>query len=189
MPACGNAYALFAARTGSADSYSLWFRSSSDEITVCLYSTPVLNQATPQEDDSIIAYDSRRQLQFWIWLYRFTLPITLFYIGPRAFQITPSQALFSLPLVSSRDLLNASMRTHVVALIFSLIIKSKAELNTVFKIWARKPLKKPRKPSLFHMANRTPRIVLRGFFWAFSATFSLESAAWIMTLHLHATKC
>lgn len=45
------------------------------------------------------------------------------------------------PLGSNRYLLIASISTQVVAEIFSLIIKSSAELKTVFNIWACNPLK------------------------------------------------
>ena len=102
---------------------------------------------------------------------------------------TPNhQALFNLPLVSNKNLLVASIRTQVVALIFSLIIKSSAELRTVFKICACNPLKNPGTPSLFHIARITPGTVLRDFCWAFLVSLSFESTAWIMTLHLYAVK-
>lgn len=98
------------------------------------------------------------------------------------------QAFFNPPLESNKNLLVASIRTQVDAVIFSLIIKSSAELRTVFKIWACNPLKKPGTPSLFHMARITPGTVLRDFFWALSVSLSFKSTAWIMTLHLYEVK-
>lgn len=98
------------------------------------------------------------------------------------------QAFFKPPLESNKNLLVASIRTQVDAVIFSLIIKSSAELRTVFKIWACNPLKKPGTPSLFHIARIAPGTVLRDFFWAFSVSLSFESTAWIMTLHLYEVK-
>ena len=95
------------------------------------------------------------------------------------------QVLFSLPLVRKRYLLIASIRTQVVAAIFSLIIKSNAELSTVFKICACNPLKKPKIPSLSHIAHMTAKIVFLDFCWAFLVSSSSVSAAWITTLHLY----
>lgn len=77
------------------------------------------------------------------------------------------------------------MRIHVVAVIFSLIINSNAELKTVFKIWACKPLKNPNIPSFLHMAYTTPGIVFLVLLLGFFVSFSFDSsAAWIITLHL-----
>uniref|UniRef100_A0A2P2IWN2 Peroxisomal adenine nucleotide carrier 1-like isoform X2 n=1 Tax=Rhizophora mucronata TaxID=61149 RepID=A0A2P2IWN2_RHIMU len=63
-----------------------------------------------------------------------------------------NQTLFILGRVRKRYLLSASIKTHVVFVIFSLIIRSIAELSTVFKIWAFSPLKKPSVPSLLQIA-------------------------------------
>lgn len=60
--------------------------------------------------------------------------------------------LFNLLRLTKRNLRSARSRTQVVFMIFSFIIKSKAELSTVFKIWACNPLKNPISPSLLQMA-------------------------------------
>ena len=96
------------------------------------------------------------------------------------------QLLFSLCLVRNRYLLAASIKTHVVEVIFSLIIKSRAELSTVFKICACNPLKNPGIPSLFHIEWTTPGTVR----WTFGrlSLVSSSCAAWIITLHLRIEK-
>ena len=68
--------------------------------------------------------------------------------------------------------------------ILSFTINNKAELRTVFKIWACKPLKKPDIPSLPHIAEIAANIVLGDLDFAFLGSSSW-SAAWIMTLHLY----
>lgn len=79
---------------------------------------------------------------------------------------------FSLVRVTNRYLFSASIRTHVVFVIFSFIIKSNAELSTVFSIWACNPLKKPSRPSLFQMAQSAPETV----FWAFCSASRFPSS-------------
>lgn len=96
------------------------------------------------------------------------------------------QLLFSLGLVSNRYLLVASIKTQVLELIFSFIIKRRAELSTVFKICACNPLKNPNIPSFLHIELTTPGTV-RQTFWRFSFVSS-SCAAWIITLHLYAEK-
>lgn len=92
--------------------------------------------------------------------------------------------LFNLVLVKNKVLRTANSRTHVDFVIFSLIIRSNAELSTVFRIWASRPLKNPSRPSVFHMVLSALKNVFLDFILASSCSSSFDSADCITTLHL-----
>lgn len=95
-----------------------------------------------------------------------------------------SYELFNLILVKNNVLRTANSKTHVVFVIFSLIIRSNAELSTVFRIWASRPLKNPSRPSVFHMVLSALKNVFLDLISASSFSSSLDSADCIITLHL-----
>lgn len=79
-------------------------------------------------------------LKRWMYLLKCTLCTPTTFIIRNELKLLPpvtaiiNYKLLILPLGSNRYLLSARISTQVVAEIFSLIIKSSAELKTVFKI-------------------------------------------------------
>lgn len=94
------------------------------------------------------------------------------------------QEPFILGVLVNKNFLSAISRTHVDFVIFSFIIRSSADVKTVFSICACNPLKKPDIPSLSQMECIVSDNVLRCCDLVLPSPFSSGFAAWIITLHL-----